>query len=216
MFTVGLGPVADSAFAISTMLIAVPTGIKIFNWIGTLWGGSISLNTPMLFSLGFIALFIIGGLSGVSHAAPPADAQQQDTYYVVAHLHYVLFGGSIFGIFSGIYYWFPKMTGRMLNDGLGKINFWLMFIGMNLTFAPMHWLGLDGMPRRIYTYDEGMGWNFCPNELGAKATREIVELVRNGSVRPVIGKLIDFEDIPREIQALFDRKTVGRTITKLY
>ena len=160
MFTVGLGPVANSAFAVSTMLIAVPTGIKIFNWIGTMWGGSIDLRTPMLFALGFIALFIVGGLSGVTHAAPPSDAQQQDTYYVVAHLHYVLFGGSLFGIFAGIYYWFPKMTGRMLNDGLGKLNFWLMFIGMNLTFAPMHWLGLDGMPRRIGTYNENMGWDF--------------------------------------------------------
>ena len=160
MFTVGLGPVANSAFAISTMLIAVPTGVKIFNWIGTMWGGSIELKTPMLFALGFIALFIIGGLSGVTHAAPPADAQQQDTYYIVAHLHYVLFGGSIFGIFAGIYYWFPKMTGRMLREGLGKINFWLMFIGMNITFGPMHWLGLDGMPRRIYTYSSGMGWDF--------------------------------------------------------
>jgi len=160
MFTVGLGPVANSAFAVSTMLIAIPTGIKIFNWIATMWGGSIDIKSPMLFSLGFIALFIIGGLSGVTHAAPPADAQQQDTYYIVAHLHYVLFGGSIFGVFAGIYYWFPKMTGRMLNEGLGKLNFWLMFIGMNLTFAPMHWVGLDGMPRRVYTYTEEMGWDF--------------------------------------------------------
>jgi len=160
MFTVGLGPVANSAFAISTMLIAVPTGVKIFNWLATLWNGSIQLNTAMLFALGFIALFIIGGLSGVTHAASPADAQQQDTYYIVAHLHYVLLGGSIFGIFSGIYYWFPKMTGRLLNERLGKTNFWLMFIGMNITFAPMHWVGLDGMPRRIYTYSSDMGWDF--------------------------------------------------------
>lgn len=160
MFTVGLGPVVNSAFAVSTMLIAVPTGIKIFNWIATMWGGSIDIKSPMLFSLGFIALFIIGGLSGVTHAAPPSDAQQQDTYYIVAHLHYVLFGGSVFGVFAGIYYWFPKMTGRMLNEGLAKLNFWLMFIGMNLTFAPMHWVGLDGMPRRVYTYTEEMGWDF--------------------------------------------------------
>ena len=159
MFTVGLGPVANATFAITTMLIAVPTGVKIFNWIGTMWGGSIEFNTPMLFSLGFIVLFIIGGLSGVSHASAPADAQQQDTYYIVAHLHYVLFGGSIFGIFSGIYYWFPKVTGRLLGEGLGKLNFWLLFLGMNLTFAPMHWLGLDGMPRRIYTYESSMGWD---------------------------------------------------------
>ena len=160
MFTVGLGPVANSAFAVSTMLIAVPTGIKIFNWIGTLWGGSIDLKTPLLFALGFIALFIIGGLSGVTHASPPSDGQQQDTYYIVAHLHYVLLGGSVFGIFAGIYYWFPKMTGRLLNERLGKLNFWLMFIGMNITFGPMHWVGLDGMPRRIYTYSSEMGWDF--------------------------------------------------------
>jgi len=160
MFTVGLGPIANATFAITTLLIAVPTGVKIFNWMATMWGGALEFKTPMLFSLGFIVLFIIGGLSGITHAAPPADAQQQDTYYVVAHLHYVLFGGSIFGLFSGIYYWFPKVTGRMLNEGLGKLNFWLMFIGMNLTFAPMHWLGLGGMPRRIYTYESGMGWDF--------------------------------------------------------
>ncbi len=160
MFTVGLGPVANAVFTISTMLIAVPTGVKVFNWIATLWGGSIELRTPMLFSLGFIALFIIGGLSGVSHAVSASDFQQQDTYYIVAHLHYVLFGGSIFGLFAGIYYWFPKVQGRMLGEGLGKLNFWLMFIGMNLTFGPQHWLGLDGMPRRIYTYPETMGWDF--------------------------------------------------------
>ena len=160
MFTVGLGPIANATFAVTTMLIAVPTGVKIFNWIGTMWGGSIELKTPMLFAIGFIVLFIIGGLSGVTHAAPPADAQQQDTYYIVAHLHYVLFGGSIFGLFSGIYYWFPKVTGRLLHEGLGKLNFWLMFIGMNIAFGPMHWVGLDGMPRRIYTYDSSMGWDF--------------------------------------------------------
>jgi cytochrome c oxidase subunit 1 len=159
MFTVGLGPVATSAFAVSTMLIAVPTGVKIFNWVGTLHGGQISFKTPMMFSLGFIALFIIGGLSGVTHAVVPADTQQQDTYYVVAHFHYVLFGGALFGIFSGIYYWFPKFSGRLLNEGIGHWHFWLMFIGMNLTFAPMHIVGLNGMPRRIYTYPEGMGWD---------------------------------------------------------
>ena len=160
MFTVGLGPIANATFAVSTMLIAVPTGVKIFNWIATMWGGSIEFKTPMLFAIGFIILFIIGGLSGVTHASPPTDQQQQDTYYIVAHLHYVLFGGSIFGLFSGIYYWFPKITGRMLHEGLGKIHFWLMFIGMNITFGPMHWLGMDGMPRRIYTYDSSMGWDF--------------------------------------------------------
>ncbi len=158
MFTVGLGPVANSVFTITTMLIAVPTGVKIFNWIGTLWGGSIELKTPMLFALGFVALFIVGGLSGVSHAVSPSDFQQQDTYYIVAHLHYVLFGGSIFGLFSGVFYWFPKITGKMYEETWGKITFWLLFIGMNLTFFPMHILGLNGMPRRIYTYTQEYGW----------------------------------------------------------
>jgi cytochrome c oxidase subunit 1 len=162
MFTSGLGPVAEAAFALTTMFIAVPTGVKIFNWLGTVWGGSVRFNTSMLFSLGFIFLFVIGGLSGVTHSVVPADSQQHDSYYVVAHFHYVLFGGAIFGIFSGIYYWFPKVTGRMLGEGLGKLNFWTMFIGMNLTFAPMHMLGLNGMPRRTYRYGEDLGfdlWN---------------------------------------------------------
>src|ERR687895_1971870 len=158
MFTTGMGPLADTFFALSTMLIAVPTGVKIFNWIGTMWGGSIGLKTPMLFAIGFIALFIVGGLSGVSHAVAPHDAQQQDTYYIVAHIHYVLFGGALFGLFAGIYYWFPKMTGKLLNEGLGKWHFWLFFIGMNITFFPMHYVGLNGMPRRIYTYAEEFGW----------------------------------------------------------
>jgi len=158
MFTVGLGPVANSVFTITTMLIAVPTGVKIFNWIGTLWRGAIEFTTAMMFALGFIALFIIGGLSGISHAISPSDFQQQDTYYIVAHIHYVLFGGSIFGAFAGLYYWYPKLTGKMLDETLGKLNFWLMFIGMNLTFFPMHFLGLNGMPRRIYTYTAEFGW----------------------------------------------------------
>ena len=158
MFTVGLGPVANSVFTITTMLIAVPTGIKIFNWIGTLWKGSIEFTTSMMFALGFVALFIVGGLSGVSHAVSPSDFQQQDTYYIVAHLHYVLFGGSIMGAFAGIYYWYPKLTGKMLSETLGKLNFWFIFIGMNLTFFPMHYLGLNGMPRRIYTYSAEFGW----------------------------------------------------------
>ena len=158
MFTTGMGPTALTVFTITTMLIAVPTGVKIFNWIGTMWGGSIEFKTPMLFAIGFISLFIIGGLSGVSHAVAPSDFQQQDTYYIVAHIHYVLFGGSIFGILAGMYYWFPKLTGRMMGEGLGKWNFWLTFIGMNLTFFPMHFVGMNGMPRRIYTYSEEFGW----------------------------------------------------------
>jgi cytochrome c oxidase subunit 1 len=140
------------------MLIAVPTGVKIFNWIATLWRGNIRLNTAMLFSISFIAMFTIGGLSGVLNASPPTDAQQQDTYFIVAHFHYVLVGGSILGIFSGIYYWWPKFTGWFLNEKLGIANWALMLIGFNLQFAPMHWLGMDGMPRRIYTYAENMGW----------------------------------------------------------
>ncbi|MDO8751658.1 MAG: cytochrome c oxidase subunit I [Dehalococcoidia bacterium] len=159
MFTVGLGPVANSVFALGTMTIAVPTGVKVFNWIATMWGGSVRFQTPMLFAVGFIAMFIIGGLSGVLHSIAPSDAQQQDTYFVVAHLHYVLFGGSIFALFAGIYYWFPKITGRMLSEKLGKAHFWLMFVGFNLTFFPMHFLGLEGMPRRIYTYSQGQGWD---------------------------------------------------------
>jgi cytochrome c oxidase subunit 1 len=160
MFAVGLGPWANTAFALSTMFIAVPTGVKIFNWLGTLWGGDLRFKTPMLFAIGFVAMFIIGGLSGVTHAAVPSDYQQTDTYYIVAHFHYVLFGGSIFGLFAGIYYWWPKVTGLLLNDAIGKLHFWLMLIGFNLTFGPFHLLGLQGMPRRIYTYPSYQGWNF--------------------------------------------------------
>ena len=159
MFVVGLGPVATSAFALSTMFIAVPTGVKIFNWLGTMWGGAIRFTTPMLFAVGFVAMFVIGGLSGVSHAIVPHDQQQTDTYYIVAHFHYVLFGGALFAIMGSLYYWWPKMFGRMLSEKMGKWHFWLWFIGFNLTFAPMHILGLQGMPRRIYTYPDGMGWN---------------------------------------------------------
>lgn len=160
MFANGLGTAADAAFSVSTMLIAVPTGVKIFNWLATLWGGKLRFKTAFLFAVGFIALFTIGGLSGVDLAVVPADLQQNNTYYVVAHFHYVLFGGAILGIFGGFYYWLPKVTGRLLNEKIGQLNFWLMFIGMNLTFGPMHIVGLDGMPRRVYTYPAGMGWDF--------------------------------------------------------
>ena len=160
MFTTGLGPVATSVFTITTIAIAVPTGIKIFNWMGTMWKGSMEFRTPMLYVIGFIVLFTIGGISGVMHAMAASDAQQQDTYFIVAHIHYVLFTGSIFALIGGIYYWFPKFTGRMYNETLGKVNFWMMFIGANVTFFPMHFTGLDGMPRRIYTYGEEMGWAF--------------------------------------------------------
>jgi cytochrome c oxidase subunit 1 len=160
MFATGIGPVAYAAFGLTTMFIAVPTGVKIFNWLGTMWGGQIQLKTPLLFAAGLVGMFTIGGLSGVTHSVVPHNWQQTDTYYVVAHFHYVLFGGSIFGIFAGTYFYFPKVTGRMLNETLGKIHFALMFIGFNVTFFPMHILGLWGMPRRIYTYADGMGWNF--------------------------------------------------------
>ena len=159
MLTTGLGTVANSAFGVTTILIAVPTGVKIFNWMATLWGGSIRFRPPLMFAVGTVAMFTLGGLSGVLHSMVPSDFQQQDSYFVVAHLHYVLFGGAIFGLFGGIYYWFPKFTGRLLNEKLGHINFWLMFIGFNLTFMPMHVSGLLGMPRRIYTYNGEMGWN---------------------------------------------------------
>lgn len=160
MFTVGMGPVPNSVFSIATMLIALPTGIKIFNWIGTMAGGDLQFKTPMLMAIGFVSMFIIGGISGVMHASPPVDAHHQDSYFVVAHFHYVLFGGSIFGLFAGIYYWWPKFFGKMLGEGLGKVQFWTMLIGFNLTFFPMHWLGVQGMPRRIYTYEEGLNWDF--------------------------------------------------------
>ena len=158
MFAVGLPTAVDSFFMISSMMIAVPTGVKIFNWLATLWRGNISFDTPMLWALGFIALFTIGGLSGIFLAAFPVDWQLTQTYYVVAHIHYVLFGGSMFGIFGGLYYWWPKLFGRMLDEKLGKLHFWLVFIGFNLAFMPQHLLGLLGMPRRIYTYSEGGIW----------------------------------------------------------
>ncbi len=159
MFAVGLGPIADSFFAVSTMLIAIPTGIKIFNWLATLWGGSIRFSSAMMFATAFIVTFTIGGISGVMHSAAPADLQQTDTYFVVAHLHYVFFGGTVMGLWAGIYYWYPKMFGRLLNEKLGHVHFWLTFVGMNLTFFPMHFLGLHGMPRRIFTYADGLGFN---------------------------------------------------------
>ena len=155
MFTVGLATPLLGFFMISSMIIAVPTGIKILNWLATTWRGNLIFETPMLFALGFIALFTIGGLSGIFLATFPVDWQAQDSYFVVAHLHYVLFGGSMFGIFAGLYYWWPKMFGRKLDETLGKWHFWLLFIGFNLTFFPQHLLGLAGMPRRIYTYNRG-------------------------------------------------------------
>lgn len=159
MFTIGMGAVANTAFALTTMTIAIPTGIKMFNWIGTLWGGSIRFKTPMLYALGFLSMFVIGGLSGVMHSAAPANTQQHDTYFVIAHFHYVLIGGSLFGLLAGMHYWFPKVTGRLMNERLGAISFVFSLIGFNMTFFPHHFLGLMGMPRRIYTYDAAMGWD---------------------------------------------------------
>ncbi len=160
MFVTGLGPTANSVFAASTMLIAIPTGVKIFNWIGTMWLGQLRFTTPMLFAVGLVSQFVIGGLSGVMHAVVPVDMQQNDSYFVIAHFHYVLFGGSIFGLIAAIYYWFPKITGRLMDEKLGKINFWSTFIGFNMTFFPMHFLGLEGMPRRYYSYGADSGWWF--------------------------------------------------------
>ncbi|MFV1988414.1 MAG: cytochrome c oxidase subunit I [Gemmatimonadota bacterium] len=157
MFSVGLGPIVNAVFGGATMLIAIPTGIKIFNWIATMWGGQLQFKTAMLFAVGLLATFTIGGLSGVMHASPPTDLQQTDTYFIVAHFHYVLIGGTVFGLFSGFYYWFPKATGRMLSEKLGAAHFWLMFIALNVTFFPMHFSGLLGMPRRTFTYAEGLG-----------------------------------------------------------
>jgi cytochrome c oxidase subunit 1 len=152
MFTVGLPNSLDAFFMIASLTIAVPTGVKIFNWLATLWRGNLTLGTPMLFALGFISIFTIGGLSGIYLAAFPIDWQVHDTYFVVAHFHYTILGGVVFGIFSGLYYWWPKMFGKLLDDRLGKWHFWFMFVGFNVTFFPQHFLGLDGMPRRIYTY----------------------------------------------------------------
>ncbi len=163
MFASGIGPISVAAFSVSTMFIAVPTGVKILNWLATMWGGKLKFSAPMLYSIGLVTMFTIGGLSGVTHAVAPADTQQTDTYYIVAHFHYVLFGGALFGFIGGWYFWWPKVFGYKLSDLHGKINFWILLIGFNLTFGPMHILGLQGMPRRTYTYRDGYGfnlWNF--------------------------------------------------------
>ena len=162
MFVSGIGPLSVTAFSVATMFIAVPTGVKILNWLATLWGGKLILNTAMLFSIGLVTQFTLGGVSGVTHAIAPSDTQQTDTYYIVAHFHYVLFGGALFGFFSGFYFWWPKVFGYKLNEKIGKWNFWSMVLGFNLTFGPMHILGLQGMPRRMQTYDASQGfstWN---------------------------------------------------------
>ncbi len=160
MFVSGMQSWIRIPMMITTAVIAVPTGIKIFSWLATLWRGVIRLDTPMLFALGFLTMFTLGGISGVMFAMIPIDIHTSDTYFVVAHIHYVLFGGSVFTILAGVYYWFPKMTGRMYDEGLGKLHFWLTFVFFNLSFGPMHLIGVQGMPRRVYDYSEGFaGWN---------------------------------------------------------
>jgi cytochrome c oxidase subunit I len=158
MFVAGVDETLQVFFMISTMLIAVPTGVKIFSWLGTIWHGSLRFKTPMLFCLGFLATFTIGGISGVFLGSVPEDVQLSDTYYVVAHIHYVLFGGAVMTVFAAMYYWIPKMSGRMLSERLGQINFLTIFIAMNLTFFPQHELGIDGMPRRIFHYPQSPEW----------------------------------------------------------
>jgi cytochrome c oxidase subunit 1/cytochrome c oxidase subunit I+III len=158
MFAVGMGPWANAFFGAASMVIAIPTGIKIFNWLGTLWGGNIQFTTAMKFCIAFIAMFTIGGVTGIQFAMVPVDWQLTDSYFVVAHFHYVLFGGTFLGLLGAVYYWFPKMTGRMLDEKLGTWNFWFIFAGFNLTFFPMHILGLMGMPRRVYTYPDKPWW----------------------------------------------------------
>jgi cytochrome c oxidase subunit 1 len=158
MFATGLPQLGLSYFTAASMVISIPTGVQIFCWIASLWRGRPRYHTPLLFVLGFFVVFIIGGLSGVTLASIPFDLQVHDTYYVVAHFHYVLIGGSVFPLLGGIYYWFPKMTGRLMNDALGKLNFWVLLLGFNVTFFPMHILGFEGMPRRVYTYPAELGW----------------------------------------------------------
>jgi cytochrome c oxidase subunit 1 len=162
MFVSGMAPWLRIPMMITTLIIAVPTGIKVFSWLATLWEGRLHFRTPMLFAIGFVSMFVIGGLSGIYLGSVPVDIHASDTYFIVAHIHYVLFGGSLFTIFAGIYYWFPKMTGRMYNERLGKIHFWMTFIGFNVTFFPMHWIGLQGMPRRVSDYADRFGdWNMA-------------------------------------------------------
>jgi cytochrome c oxidase subunit 1 len=158
MFVSGVDPVVTRFFMFTTMVIAVPTGVKMFNWTFTMWGGSLNFTTAMWMCFGFLSTFLVGGISGVIQGAIPVDTYVHNSYWVVAHFHYVLVGGSVYGIFAGLYYWIPKMTGRMLDERLGKWHFWLMSIGINVTFFPMHILGLLGMPRRIATYGVGRGW----------------------------------------------------------
>jgi cytochrome c oxidase subunit 1 len=172
MFTSGVQAWLEIYFMLATMVIAIPTGIKVFSWVATLFEGKLRLDSPLLFSLGMVSTFTLGGITGIMLASVPVDLHEHGTYFLVAHLHYVLFGGSVFGIFAGLYMWWPKMTGRMLDERLGKWHFWFMYIFFNLTFFPMHIIGLLGMPRRVADYDpQFAGWNLfisiCAFILGA-------------------------------------------------
>jgi len=158
MFTIGMTSTGNTFFAVSTMMVGVPTGIKIFNWLGTMWGGKLRFDTPMLFSIAFLFQFLIAGLTGIMLGSAPFNWQLNDSYFVIAHFHYVLVGAIVFMIFAGIYYWFPKATGRLLSESLGKWHFWLFLVGFHMTFDTMHIPGILGMPRRIYTYEAGRGW----------------------------------------------------------
>jgi cytochrome c oxidase subunit 1 len=167
MFTSGMDPLLRVPFMITSMIIAVPTGVKIFSWLGTIWGGKLSFKTAMLFALAFISMFVIGGLSGIFLASVPIDIHVQDSYFVVAHLHYVLFGGTVMSLYAGMYFWYPKMTGRMLDERLGQLHFWLTLIGFNLTFLPQHIIGLNGMPRRVADYDPAFTGGNLLSSIGA-------------------------------------------------